>query len=300
MSSRVTMTRDEQKEVMLNILFEFAQYCEKHNLRYFLDAGTLLGAVRHKGYIPWDDDVDVNMPMEDYDKFIALTRENDGHLNKHLVVKYPEDTIYPFLKIEDDRTILVEFPDKNPMEVGVYMDVFPKVGIKDDGVATKMVCTLSALCGYIQWFNKFSIYAWKTKGNRVQKIIAALGRVLIKDSNIPVRWQNRLIHRNIDKNPLAKCKYVTTLTNGEFVKRADKHCFDDYLMMTFENKKFRVPVGYKEYLPCLYGAMYMQLPPVEKRRVHNTIIFWKSKTLRKAVLAEIEKNDVSIIKHDLH
>ena len=70
MNNRRPMTLDEQKKVMLNILVEFAKFCDEHNLRYYLDAGTLIGAVRHKGFIPWDDDIDVNMPQKDYDKFI--------------------------------------------------------------------------------------------------------------------------------------------------------------------------------------------------------------------------------------
>ena len=70
MDNRKPMTLDEQKKVMLNILVEFAKFCDEHNLMYYLDAGTLIGAVRHKGFIPWDDDIDVNMPQKDYDKFI--------------------------------------------------------------------------------------------------------------------------------------------------------------------------------------------------------------------------------------
>ena len=118
------MTLDEQKRVMLNILVEFAKFCDEHDLMYYLDAGTLIGAVRHKGFIPWDDDIDVNMPQKDYDKFIELTRNSKGYLSEHIQVEYPENTIYSFLKISDDRTILVEFPAQNPMEVGVYIDVF--------------------------------------------------------------------------------------------------------------------------------------------------------------------------------
>ena len=76
--SRVIMTENEQKQVMLNILSFFADFCEDNGLNYFLDAGTLLGAVRHKGYIPWDDDIDVNMPRKDYDRFVQIVRNNNG------------------------------------------------------------------------------------------------------------------------------------------------------------------------------------------------------------------------------
>ena len=81
---RVSMTLDEQKFVMLNILKEFANFCDQHGLMYYLDAGTLIGAVRHKGFIPWDDDIDINMPQVDYDRFIALTKKQSGYISEHL------------------------------------------------------------------------------------------------------------------------------------------------------------------------------------------------------------------------
>lgn len=293
-NDRVSMTRDEQKKVMLNILLEFAEYCEKKELRYFLDAGTLLGAIRHKGYIPWDDDVDVNMPIEDYDKFIQLTKKNKGHISEHLRVEYPEETIYPFLKISDDRTILVEFPRKYPMEVGVYIDVFPKVGLSNNKFEAKCLCSICAFLGNLHWFGKFSIYAWKNSDNNIKKCIAAIGRKVIKNPNFFIGIQSELIHKNIKNHPLKKCKYVTTLTNGEFNKRCDKNCFEQYVMMDFENQKFKVPRKYNEYLSCLYSETYMELPPVEKRISHDTIIFWKSTGARKETLNEIKEKKIKI------
>lgn len=274
-NNRILMTQEEQKEVMLYILTEFANFCEEHNLNYFLDAGTLLGAVRHKGYIPWDDDVDVCMPIEDYDKFIQLTKKKEGVMSKSLVVEYPENTIYPFLKISDNRTILIEFPDKYPMEVSVYIDVFPKVGIFGEGFNSRIACGLSSFLRYVQWFNKFSIYAWKENGNTIQKLIAAVGRFCIRKPNKPIQLQNRFIHWYHKKYPLEVCKYVTTLTNGEFHKIAPKECFANYIMMDFEGIKFRGPIGYDTYLKCLYPGDYMELPPKDKRIHHDVMIYWK-------------------------
>ncbi len=276
-SERIPMTLPEQKKVILEILRCFADFCEKHGLQYFLDAGTLLGAVRHKGYIPWDDDIDVCMPRVDHDKFVALVKENDGYIGPHFRVEFPEETVYPFLKISDDRTILVEFPDRYPMEVGVYMDVFVKDGIKDGSLRSRCLCKVSELLGLMQWFNKFSIYAWKDKGNSLQKVIAWLGRKLIKDPNAPIRWQDWLIHKNQKKHPVQTCQYVTTLTNGEFCKIAPKACFDDYVTMEFEGIPFRCPVDFDTYLKCLYSDTYMQLPPAEKQvKHHNTHAYFVS------------------------
>ena len=94
----------EHQLVMLGILKEFAKFCEEHDLSYFLDAGTLLGAVRHHGFIPWDNDLDVCMPRPDFNKFLALLKEKNYRLNDYLVLERPEETIYPFFKIGDTRT----------------------------------------------------------------------------------------------------------------------------------------------------------------------------------------------------
>lgn len=297
-NDRISMTEEEQKLVMLQILKNFADFCEKNNLSYFIDAGTLLGAVRHKGYIPWDDDIDVNMPIEDYDKLIQITKNNNGFLKEHIRVQYSEDTIYPFLKISDDRTILVEFPEKYPMEVEVYIDVFPKVGILDEGWKTKFLCEICSFLGNLHWFSKFSIYAWKKDKNIIKRFIAAIGRKVILNPNIFIKIQSKIIHNNIKNNPLKKCKYVTTLTNGEFHKKCDKTFFEQYIMLKFENQNFRGPKNYEEYLPCLYSDTYMELPPIEKRITHNTIIFWKNKEIRKEVMNEIKQENLKIIKNE--
>lgn len=276
MNEKIAMSEIEQKQVMLNILTQFADICEKNSWNYFLDAGTLLGAVRHNGFIPWDDDVDVNMPRIDYDYFVQYVKKNNGYLTKYLKVEFPEDTIHPFLKIADERTVLIEYPEKYPMKVSVYIDVFAKDGILNDSFGTKTLCKISEILGLIHWFNKFSIYAWKAKGNKVQKLIAAMGRLCIRKPNVAIHLQNKLLHWNQKRNPVVKCKYVTTLTNGEFHKRAPKECFSDYIMMDFENQKFRCPIGYDTYLKCLYPGDYMQLPPEDRREHHDTIIYWKS------------------------
>ena len=270
------MTLDEQKKVMLNILKEFASFCDRSNLSYYLDAGTLIGAVRHKGYIPWDDDIDVNMPQKDYDRFIELTKKNNGYLSDHLLVEYPEDTVYTFLKISDERTILVEFPDTNPMEVGVYMDIFPKYGVKDKSWKSKLLCKTSEKLALLHWFNKYSVNAWQRPGNSlIKKIIAKIVTAITWNDAWATQLQNKMMHRYGKNQPLEECSYVTTLTYGEFHKMAPKECFDGYQLLDFEGCQFKGPKDYDTYLHCLYKGDYMQLPPEDKREVHITEVFWK-------------------------
>lgn len=282
------MKLEEQKIVMLNILSVFAEFCEKNNLQYFLDAGTLLGAVRHKGYIPWDDDIDVNMPREDYERFLQMLKSKKGCIAPHIYLEYPEDTIFPFLKISDDRTVLVEYPDKNPMEVGVYIDVFPKDYILDDTWKSKLICDTSYRINLMRWFNVFSINAWKNSDKKLKRLIAWCGRKIIRHPNTPLHWQKKLIERYNKRNEKRKCKFVTTLVNGEFHKIAPVDCFSDYIMMDFEDKKFRCPIGYDTYLKCLYPGDYMQLPPPDKRLPHNTVVNWKTKKDKESFYRSIQ------------
>lgn len=277
---RVIMTPQEQKQVMLHILRTFADFCENHGLRYFLDAGTLLGAVRHKGYIPWDDDVDVCMPYADYQRFCDLMKTEK--LAEHIYVEFPEDTIYPFMKLADDRTILVEFPEKNPMEVEVYIDVFVKSGIYDLSKSSALLCKTCELLSLWQWFNKYSIYAWQRSDQLWKRLIAAVGRKLIKRPNRPLKWQQALMERNQKRHPYETCGYVTTLTNGEFHKCAPRECFAGHTMLEFEGQQFRGPKDYDTYLRCLYPGDYMQLPPKEKRVKHDTVIYWKSEQAKQS------------------
>ena len=270
------MSLYEQKEVMLNILIEFSKFCDEHHLMYYLDAGTLIGAVRHKGFIPWDDDIDINMPQIDYHKFINLVKEMNYYIGEYLKVELPKEHLYPYIKISDTRTILVEFPEQNPMEVAVYIDVFPKYGIKDKKWFSKSVCKVCEYLNLIHWFNNYSVDAWQRKENNVVKrLFAKMAKVLTWNKAWASDLQECIMISYAKKHPLDKCKYVTTLTNGEFHKLAPKECFDGFQWLEFEGHQFKGPKDYDTYLHCLYKGDYMQLPPTDQRIHHITEVYWK-------------------------
>ena len=111
------ITPEEIKKIQLDLLIQFAEFCKKNNLYYCLAYGTLLGAIRHKGFIPWDDDIDVIMPRPDYEKFCKLVAE------KKIATSLQNNSTYPFVKIIDTRTLVRErFAQKE--EVGIWIDVF--------------------------------------------------------------------------------------------------------------------------------------------------------------------------------
>lgn len=264
----------EHQHIMFQILCDYADFCDKHNLNYYMDAGTLLGAVRHKGFIPWDNDIDVCMMRPDYDRFIQLIQSGE-QINDHLVLELPEDTIYTFLKIGDKRTKLIEFPDNAPEECYIYIDVFPKDGIHDLKPKEAIVCNLSKICTLFHWFNKHSIPHWLQRENGVKRVIAKTAAILIHDKNIAYKLQKKLIHRYVKNNPISECEYVTTLVNGEFNGCCPKKCWEEYVLLQFENRSFKAPIGFDRWLKTLYGSDYMTPPPQDKQRIHHVLAYRK-------------------------
>lgn len=282
----IPMTCAEQKAVMLNEMLVFHGFCQEHGIEYYLDAGTLLGSVRHKGFIPWDDDVDLGLPRESYDRLHKLAKENRGYIAPHLRLQPATQILYPSSKASDDRTVLIEFPDRNPMECSVYMDVFPQDGVVDDGFGARFFCKRMEWCGLLQWFCKYSVDAWKGSGNPVRRLASAVGGRIVKGSNIAPRLQDKAIRRHNMRHPLNECMYFTTLVNGEFAKRAPVRCIEKFIDVDFEGFQFKIPVGYDEYLRRLYPGDYMELPPEDKRVWHNTKIYWVDQAAKEDFYAE--------------
>ena len=265
----------EHQNIMLEIMKDFANFCEQNNLRYFLDAGTLLGAIRHKGFIPWDNDADVCMPRPDFDKFYKLLKEKDFKLNDHLLLELPENTIYTFFKLGDTRTTMYEFPnDVIPEKCYVYIDIFVKDGLPANLKKTKRICDKNEKLSLHHWFNKRSIKKWRLEHNFIKKIIAIIANILVRDKNRAYKKQKAYINKINRKYPYESCKYVSTLSNGEFYRICKKSNFDSFVYADFEGRKFRIPVGYDDWLRVLYGDSYMVVPPKEKQKVHNVIVEW--------------------------
>lgn len=271
-ASMKTLSLREHQLVMLNIIDEFAAFCEEHNLRYFLDAGTLLGAVRHKGFIPWDNDADVCMPRADFDNFFELLKKNNFMLNDHLLLEIPENTIYTFYKLGDTRTKLIEFSDSvEPIKCLIYIDIFVKDGLPNNDCKAKRVCKKNERLSLWHWFYKYSIKKWKKEDNLLKVFIAKTADFLVRNKNKAFFKQNKYIKKIGIKYPYDNCEYVSTLSNGEYYRRCKRSNFDGYILMDFENRTFRVPAGYDDWLTVLYGDNYMEIPSAENQQVHNVV-----------------------------
>lgn len=256
------MTADEVKKVQLEILSYVARFCEENGIRYWIDSGTLLGAIRHKGYIPWDDDIDVGMLREDYDRFSEIFNKSDS-VYRFMCVENTPDFYLPHGKVCDNNTVLYE-PDENGYKSAVNIDIFVYDNAPDDSGELKKMYD---------------------RRDQLRQIHAVLMTTVVMHGN-PVKYVAKLIRKGLYKvmygkaNPIPDMvanskKYAASSTScvGNFTSytrmSCDKRVFSDFVNVEFEGMQFKAPIGYDEWLRSFYGD-YMQLPPVEKRVSHHS------------------------------
>jgi lipopolysaccharide cholinephosphotransferase len=244
---------------MLRLLKIFDEICARHDLTYWLCGGTLLGAVRHGGFIPWDDDVDVEMPYEDYLKFAAL---DDSEFPADVFFQNEKtdiDYICPFMKIRDRFSFIEEGGGPYPYSQAAYIDIFP-------------ICKLTPRqLKYRSWYAFLPPYSIKPERIVKHLAIKSKARILVQGTiqrffillnKIPY-IQKAFIHFfEKDKNT-EKEKYQD-LYPMRFDEIFDKDIFFPLEKLCFEDGEFNVPNNYDKYLTTMYGN-YMVLPPVEKR-----------------------------------
>lgn len=255
---------EELKKIQLDILDNVALFCEQHGLRYYLAYGTLLGAVRHKGYIPWDDDIDIHIPRPDYEQFIKEYNNSDS---PYRVVSPECDSRYrvPFAKVHCPKSIVNEFHFK-PDVFGVYIDIFPLDGVESQRQAKR--------CGELRRLMHVKNSVFLKDMPLTRKLRLAITKLILLP--IPLSSLLKLI-----KNTATRCQYDNSKKICSFMSRTaareilPRDVFDEYTMLPFEGKEYRAPKGYDRYLSANYGN-YMQLPPEEKRvSHHNSEARWK-------------------------
>ncbi len=253
--------------VEIEILDEVVRICEKYNLTYFLTGGTLLGAVRHKGFIPWDDDLDIGMPRKDYEKFINIYANelNDIYMidNKNTNPKY----YLNFTKIRKKNTIFEqEFQVNYDGPKGIWIDLFPFDNAKSDN--SKIIAIQYKINKLI-----FSILHYKNKFflNKNKLIIKRIIGILFKpiSNKTLLNLQDKVMKWNFKKDDYKYFVALSTAYNykSELIK---KEKYLPTIKMKFENKEYNVPKEYDFILHSMYGN-YMEIPPIEKRVTHNPV-----------------------------
>ncbi len=251
----------ELRKIQIDILDNVADFCDNNGIQYFLSSGTLLGAVRHKGYIPWDDDIDLYMHRDEYNKFIKIYNDPQGHyeLKSQGSPKY----LYTYAKVCDTRTLLKEDEVKG-FELGVNIDIFPVDFVNDDIKKRKRL-----------WW-------WKKKLYRIRR--AKLQDTNFLDSKInyfgyrylPVpRWViDKIIHWLFQDNKRTNTMCNLTESGGRYDGCFSRECIEgEPVEVEFENKHYHAMHGWEEYLRATYGD-YMQLPPEDQRVTHHFLAYY--------------------------
>jgi len=251
------------KDIQLDILQNVAEFCNQNNITYFLAYGTLIGAIRHKGYIPWDDDIDIAMPRPDYDRFIRLFNNMQKSHIKVIAMDNDKHYGFSFAKVHDTRTIINETQYKKD-KFGVYIDVFPIDGVKD--YKQVKVLRIANKCLHTKKAN-FS----QRKLSKI--IINFFGKILL----LPFSTHTMLkfIDRMARKHPFGSTPFAGGICDSVVGKRAivDANFFKDVQLQEFEGRLYNIPIGYDGWLRSIYGD-YMQLPPEEKRKTHHVFEAW--------------------------
>lgn len=249
----------------LDILKEVVRVCEKNELTYYLVGGTLLGAIRHKGFIPWDDDLDIAMPREDYEKFLRISKsEMKAGYWVHFI---DSDANYwlPFAKVKKEGTIFDEQNSKNiESDKGIFIDIFPLDNARREKSIFQNI--QARICKKMS-----TIILWK-RGFYKHKPKFMLSIVLFVLSNVTVfhlsNHQQKLM--SICKDEDAKY-FVNLGSNYNYVKQTiSKNKYFPPVMVEFEGGFYNAPKDWDYILKRIYGD-YMKLPQEDMRVTHNPV-----------------------------
>lgn len=263
----------EIKDLLLKTLSAFISFCEENHLTYYAGYGTVLGAVRHNGFIPWDDDIDVHMPRADYQRLWEIRNQIPP---PYQVADISElGYTAPFMKFMDMSTSIWEF-ERKPYMLGVYIDIFPLDECPED-VSYPAALKKQFDSAFFSYFR--TLEQWSVR---------ELGSFLIHGywgefKNIFVMKYNSLLKkRKFHRRVLTLLDELSSLGKGSFYLSSTdvymdfsvfkKEWFDYPIDVPFENRTIKIPNGYDAYLRLLYGD-YMQLPPEDEQVSHHSHYF---------------------------
>lgn len=260
-------TVTELQAIILEIQKKVHAFCVKHAIPYSLSGGTCIGAIRHKGFIPWDDDIDLFLIRENYERFLDIFKQDPIPGLRVATFEGRKRYFLPFAKVEDVRTRVDELTN-HPAEVGVNIDLFPLSGLPNGDFAQK---------GYLVWCrllrNMLALKQVKPVAKRSweKNLVLYLGRILL--CWLPLKSLLRMMDWTSKMFAYEKADYVCEIFSG-VTKPFPKSAMENVVLLPFEDASFFVMSGYDAYLRATYKN-YMQLPPEEQRVTHHAFeAYW--------------------------
>ena len=255
---------DELKDIELDILLAFHEYCEQKGFEYLLYYGTLLDAVRHQGFIPWDDDIDIAMPRKDYEAFYEAFCADNPFETIKLVSYRDRSSIYPFIKLVDTRTEVVEdFVDPR-YKTGMWIDIFPLDGLPTHDRPFKT--NRKTLITY-----DFTVGDTTTGTTPLRHLVKKLLTPVLAAPDI------YRVAAHLDavaaQTPLDPSHDVGAVVWGCGKRERMPYTLLERELLNFEGHRLYGPAHYDEFLSRIYGD-YLTLPPENERKPHAVHAFW--------------------------
>lgn len=268
--SQNLIPQNECKQIQLSILQQIDDICKSNHLNYYIAYGSLLGAVRHKGFIPWDDDIDIIMPRDDYRKFLNLVKKRQSVIDDrfYLIDLDKAGYYYPFAKMVDNRTVAKM--EDNLTEHGIWVDIFPIDGLPDNNITAKLHINLCLFLRAIV-ISMTTDFLGSDLGGKMlmKKVLNRLAKVV--GMQRVTRFEEKVMQKYSDR----KTKYVACLFSPYGQKeKVEASVLFKTTMLSFEGIDFQAPANWDEFLSRIYGN-YMELPPEEKRRAHRIVAWYK-------------------------
>ena len=261
------LSLEELRQYQIGILDAVASFCDQNGIHYFLSGGTLLGAVRHRGYIPWDDDIDICMMREDYERFIRVFNDSNDRYKVYSIENNPK-FMREYGKVLDTRTILYE-PDENGKKLCVNIDLFVNdPAPSDDKLVNEMYDRRDRL-RHQKILREQAKYQKVTGFHSLWYYICGVFRRMI-----PERYYVTQLVKNATRCIDSQSVFIGDFCgyyHGQPRVKVRRELFDESTLLVFEGKEYRAPAGYDAWLSALYGD-YMTLPPEEQRVSHHSFV----------------------------
>lgn len=259
---------NELRELEKQILDYIDAFCRKNEIHYTISGGTLLGAVRHGGFIPWDDDMDIQMLRSEYDKFTALwNKTKNEHPFEFVSIESGNSMGYPFGKIHNPKTVTFLYGVER---TGVFVDVFPLDDVIDDADFFKRKEILKPLKKKVRW--AFLLSTRKTNHLGLYKFLKGL---MITKGKKREYYAERINEIAQSKNGMGGTRVFEMVSGLRCNCPMSKAIFDEYIDIKFEDRTYMAIKDYDYYLTSTFGD-YMTPPPLEKRDSgHDFVPYWR-------------------------